>query len=123
MAKSILLVEDDSAIREALSFALELEGYKVSAVTNGREALEWLHAAEVLPHVILLDQMMPEMDGIEFRKAQMSDEKLASVPVVMLTASPGLAKDICSLSGGVMAILPKPLLIETLIDTVERCAS
>jgi CheY-like chemotaxis protein len=123
MAKSILLVEDDSAIREALFLVLENEGYVVSIATNGREALDWLRDAVRLPDLILLDLMMPEMDGIEFRKIQMSDSKLASVPVLMLTASPKLAADLSEISGAGLKIIPKPLVIESLIDAVESCAS
>lgn len=123
MAKSILLVEDDSAIREALFLVLENEGYVVSVVTNGREALDWLRAATRLPDLILLDLMMPEMDGIEFRKVQMSDPKLALVPVIMLTASPKLATDLNAHSDANLKILPKPLVIESLVEAVEACAS
>jgi DNA-binding response OmpR family regulator len=123
MDKTILLVEDDTAIREALSLVLENEGYKVSVVTNGREALDWLREATALPDLILLDLMMPEMDGMEFRKVQVMDQRLASIPVIMLTASPGLAKDLSSISEETITIVPKPLVIETLVEAIEACVN
>ncbi|MFL5811985.1 MAG: response regulator [Bdellovibrionia bacterium] len=121
MGKTILLIEDDKAIREALSLVLENEGYSVSVVTNGREGIDWLKASQVLPDLILLDLMMPDMDGIEFRKAQVKNQKLASVPVIMLTASPGLAKDLSDVSEFAFTILSKPLVIETLVEAIESC--
>jgi DNA-binding response OmpR family regulator len=119
MGKTILLIEDDNAIREALSLVLENEGYVVSVVTNGREGMDWLNASQALPDLILLDLMMPDMDGIEFRKAQMKVQRLASVPVIMLTASPALAKDLSDVSEVAFTIVPKPLVIETLVEAIE----
>src|ERR1043165_9927085 len=81
----VLIVEDDEDLREMMAQLLTLEGYQAAAVANGREALEYLHDSEK-PHVILLDLMMPVMDGWEFRRKQQADPSLAPVPVIVLSA-------------------------------------
>jgi CheY-like chemotaxis protein len=81
----VLIVEDDEDLREMMAQMLTLEGFEAVAVANGREALEYLHAAEK-PDVILLDLMMPVMDGWEFRRQQQADPALAPVPVIVLSA-------------------------------------
>jgi CheY-like chemotaxis protein len=80
----ILLVDDDGPSAEALREILEREGYAVTTAENGRVALEALRANGF--SVILLDIMMPVMNGYEFREAQLRDPKLASIPVIVLTA-------------------------------------
>ena len=86
--KRILLVEDDADIRLQVVLALELEGYEVVQASNGKEALALLRSSspEGLPCCIILDLMMPVMDGWEFRRRQREDPALASVPVVVLSA-------------------------------------
>jgi len=79
-------VDDDADIREALEELLADSGYSVMTAGNGRQALDLL-ADEPLPSVILLDMMMPVMDGYEFLEAQRNDQRLASIPVAVLTAS------------------------------------
>jgi CheY-like chemotaxis protein len=81
----VLIVEDDEDLREMMAQLLTLEGYQTTTVANGREALEYLHDAEK-PHLILLDLMMPVMDGWEFRRQQQADPALAPVPVIVLSA-------------------------------------
>jgi CheY-like chemotaxis protein len=81
----VLIVEDDDGAREALSDCLEMEGFKVAAVCNGKEALDYLHSAPP-PKVILLDLFMPVMTGWEFRDAQKKDAAIAEIPVVVVTA-------------------------------------
>jgi CheY-like chemotaxis protein len=114
-APLILVVDDDTAIRDSLSELLEDEGYKVAAVENGQEALDYLRHRGV-PCVILLDLMMPVMDGFEFIVAQQADPALAGIPVVVITAA-GEAK-----ARGVRAtqVLPKPLRADQLIAAVKR---
>lgn len=82
---NILLVEDDSAIQDSLLWVLEGEGYSLALANNGQEALDYLASRE-LPALILLDIMMPIMDGFEFLKRQQANPKLASIPVIILTA-------------------------------------
>lgn len=83
--KDVLIVDDDFALREALCAALEGEGFSVASAGNGREALEYLRREE-RPRVVLLDLMMPIMNGWEFRAEQRQDPELASIPVVVLSA-------------------------------------
>jgi CheY-like chemotaxis protein len=78
-------VEDDEDLRDMMAQMLTIEGFAATAVANGREALDYLHQA-IKPHVILLDLMMPVMDGWEFRRRQQADPELAPVPVIVLSA-------------------------------------
>jgi CheY-like chemotaxis protein len=82
----VMVVDDDDDIRETLAGLLEDEGYEATAVANGREALDALQGG-MAPRVILLDLMMPVMDGAEFRRAQLADPRLVSIPVVLITAA------------------------------------
>ncbi len=82
----MLIVDDDPDLREALSDALALEGLPVQAVGNGREALDWLRAHREVDWVVLLDLMMPVMDGRTFLAERACDPLVAAVPVVILTA-------------------------------------
>ena len=85
LEKTILVVDDDFALREALCAALEGEGFSVVGAGNGREALEHLRHEDP-PCVVLLDLMMPVMNGWEFRAEQRQDPKLANIPVIVLSA-------------------------------------
>src|SRR3712207_5422385 len=86
MSKSILLVEDDSDVREALAYLLSDQGYDVACAEDGQQALSYLHAG-YKPGVILLDIMMPRMNGYEFRAAQKREPEIASIPVIVLSAA------------------------------------
>jgi CheY-like chemotaxis protein len=83
--RKVLVVEDDHLIREAIAEALDEEGFEVVEAANGREALEKLHA-QPGASLVLLDLMMPVMDGWRFREAQLRDPELANIPVVVLSA-------------------------------------
>jgi len=84
--KSILLVEDDELIRRAMQMVLEWEGYRIDCATNGQEALDFLRAGG-RPSLILLDVMMPVLDGEAFRREQLGDPELASIPVIVVSAA------------------------------------
>ena len=93
---------------------LLLEGFRAHAVANGREALDYLHHGD-RPEVILLDLMMPVMDGWAFRRAQCSEPELADVPVIVLSAlDPDRGADI-----GV-EFLKKPLDFDRLLALVRH---
>ncbi len=112
----ILVVDDDADIRDSLRDALELEGYTVAVAANGRDAWESLRP-EALPALILLDLMMPVMNGAEFLRLLRADDRLRSVPVVVVTAFGASAGSVVAESQG---LLPKPLDLEQLLRTVER---
>jgi CheY-like chemotaxis protein len=119
---SILVVDDESSMREMLAEVLEEEGYRVACAANGLEAITYLRAASAHPCVILLDLMMPVMSGWEFREEQRHDPVLASIPVVVLSAVQNLAHEAKAI--GVTRHLPKPIDFASLLDTVEHyCAA
>ena len=83
--RKVMVVEDDHLIREAIAEALDEEGFEVVEAANGREALEKLHHEGA--SLVLLDLMMPVMDGWQFRQAQVQNETLASIPVIVVSAA------------------------------------
>jgi CheY-like chemotaxis protein len=120
-AKTVLLVEDDADVRDEIAAALERGGYRVVAAAHGLDALELLHASPVPPALILLDWMMPVMDGMEFLSHVASDPQYTSIPIVVVSAVAKLAR-IPSLC--VAAVMAKPVRVRTLLDVVDRlCGS
>ncbi len=115
--KVILLLEDDIDIQEAIRGILEEEGYEIKSTVNGKEGLQFLSFAERIPDLILLDLMMPEMNGYEFRLRQLRDPKIASIPTVVLSARNQI-EDVEKLSFN--EYVKKPLDLITLIDVVNR---
>ncbi|WP_248362465.1 response regulator [Anaeromyxobacter oryzae] len=115
MRGRVLVVEDEPDIRESEAEVLESEGYEVSTAGDGVEALRRAH--EAIPKVILLDLMMPTMDGWQFREAQLRDPDLAPIPVIVVSAIPPPT--------GVnpAAHITKPFDLTQLLDTVERVAA
>src|SRR2546428_6585449 len=83
----VLIVEDDAGVRGAFAALLASEGYRVLEAADGLEALRLLRAAEDLPCLILLDLMMPRMNGWDFRAVQRRDERLDSNPVGVVSAA------------------------------------
>ena len=116
--KSILIVEDDIDVRETLSEVLTDEGYKITAFSGGRAALEHLRKATTLPALILLDLMMPNMDGWEFRAEQRRNAEVPRVPTVILSADGNVEQNMESLQAD--GYLRKPIHIKTLLQLVER---
>ncbi len=113
----VLIVEDDSDLREALSQILADEGYGVSSAEHGRAALEWLRDGS-RPCLILLDLTMPVMNGWQFREEQKQDPTLASIPVVVISAGANLAQQIVSLE--IHDYIRKPIQLGQLLATVQR---
>jgi CheY-like chemotaxis protein len=115
--KRVLVVEDDKDVRESVMEALEVGDYRPVGAATGVEALERLRGGAA-PCVILLDMMMPVMDGWEFRAVQRGDPQLAEIPVVVLSAHAGPH------AGGAPVdaaeYLRKPVRLETLLSTIER---
>ena len=116
-ARTILVVEGDCDIRSALCSILREEGYRVASASDGREAISSLKSGE-RPAIILLDLMMPVMNGADFRKAQLRDPQVADIPVVVLTADGRLLETAKSL--GAAAAFSKPFELDALLDAIER---
>jgi CheY-like chemotaxis protein len=115
----VLLVEDDIDVREAVTDTLKDAGYGVLSARHGQEALDLLRKQGApKPCLILLDLMMPVMDGWQFRELQSKDPALADIPVVALSAHDGLH------ALGAAGHLRKPVQLRALMDVVERfCGS
>lgn len=115
MKACVLVVDDDDAIRESLVDILTDEGHPAFGVANGQQALEYLRK-EHRPCVILLDLMMPIMDGASFRANQLKDPQLSGIPVAVITAAgPRAASGVPA-----EAVLAKPLRVESVLDVVSR---
>jgi len=104
-SQSILIVEDDEITREMLKKSLETNEFKVSVAKNGKEGLEMVKKAK--PALILLDLMMPEMDGFQFAEELRENKDWLDVPVVVITAKDLTSKDHNRLKGNVEAIMQK----------------
>jgi CheY-like chemotaxis protein len=101
----VLIVEDDTETRKLLGRRLEKEGWSVAEAENGRVALERM--AENRPELILLDLMMPEMDGFQFMEEVRKHDVWRSIPVVVITAKELTAEDRLRMKGSVTQILQK----------------
>jgi len=111
----VLIVEDDSDLREMMAQLLTLEGFQSATVANGKEALRYLSAGDT-PNVILLDLMMPVMDGWEFRRVQQAHPVLSLVPTIVLSAlDQARAQDLKP-----AAFLKKPLDFDRLLQLVRE---
>jgi CheY-like chemotaxis protein len=113
----VMIVEDDIDVRESIEEVLADNDYRTVGVANGKEALDRLRAGLEQPCLILLDIMMPVMDGWQFRALQRKDPELGSIPVVVLTAHVDLEQT-AELEAA--ACLKKPIRLDTLLDTVQR---
>jgi CheY-like chemotaxis protein len=107
---SVLIIDDDSGSREALAELLVDEGYDVATAEDGAEGLAYLRVGH-RPRVILLDLMMPGVDGWDFRAEQKRDEELAHIPVIAISAAGKLLDADYSLR--------KPIEIETLLTLLR----
>src|SRR5262249_20778971 len=117
-SRTVLVVEDDEDIRTSMTEILEDEGFTAVTAADGREALRCLRGAKELPRLILLDLMMPVMDGWASRAAQLADPKLAEIPVVILSAATDVRKHAAQLH--VEEYLPKPVDVPELLHAIGR---
>ncbi len=114
--KRVLVIEDDRAIREAVAEVLATEGYEVGEAANGLEGLQ--EARTHPPSLIVLDLMMPTMNGWQFREAQRQDPALADIPVIVVSAY-------CDIEGPRLdeaARFAKPFDVVTLLLAVDKYA-
>ena len=114
----VLIVDDDEDIRESLMDFLEDQGYDPLGAGNGREALDRLRDPGVRPCLIILDLMMPIMDGTMFREEQLRSAELSRIPVVIVSALKDSADVARSLN--VPDHLPKPLNLDGLLEVVRH---
>jgi CheY-like chemotaxis protein len=112
----ILIVDDEAEIRFVISELLSDEGYMVAQAANGREALIYLQRAKPLPCVILLDMMMPLMNGWDFLHARQRDAVVRAIPVVLISAYRALLEAAAPL--GVQQALDKPIDLDRLLVLV-----
>jgi two-component system, chemotaxis family, chemotaxis protein CheY len=117
---SVLIIEDDEGVRESVAAILREEGYLVEEADGGAAALARLRR-EPRPTLILLDLMMPEMDGIDFRRRQLADPELRAIPVVIISARPDVARQAARLH--VDGFLQKPMSFEELLHVVQNRAT
>lgn len=115
---TVLIVDDNDGVREALTELLELEGYAVRCAANGKEALDQLQQ-NPLPCVILLDLGMPVMGGCEFRREQQKLAALAAIPVFVLSANAYGQEQAVAM--GVAGFFPKPFDVSALLQALASC--
>jgi DNA-binding response OmpR family regulator len=116
--RSILLVEDDDDIRVDLADILRGEGYEVATASNGQDALDWLREHGHTVSLILLDLMMPIMNGWDFRGRQLEEPDLSAIPVVLLSGAGDVARHALALRTA--GYLIKPLHLDSLLRIVSR---
>jgi CheY-like chemotaxis protein len=117
--RPVMIVEDDEDLREVMATLLESEGYAVVAAHDGADALTLL-ADGTRPFLILLDWMMPNMDGETFRRRQLDVPILAAIPVVVLSAVPADTFAPAGMTRLVPDVMRKPVDLERLLEVVAR---
>lgn len=114
----ILLIEDDDDIRQDLAELLREEGFEVKTALHGAEALRWMREG-ARPRLILLDLMMPIMDGWQFRQEQLRDPQLSAVPVLLLSGAGEVAQHAADLQAA--GYITKPIRFERLLGAIAAC--
>jgi CheY-like chemotaxis protein len=114
-APEVLVAEDDPDLRDVILEVLTMAGYRALGLSNGAEVLAYLRSTQDKPRLILLDIMMPLMDGWQFRKLQLEDPEIAGVPVVVLSAHSQRPGDLET-----EGHLQKPIEIDALIDVARK---
>jgi CheY-like chemotaxis protein len=113
----ILIIDDDNDVREIVATVLATEGHEVSAAIDGVAAIDQLQRG-ARPSLILLDMMMPRLDGEGFMRSLRADPSLADIPVVILTAHPAARTKASEL--GAAGCLRKPVELDDLLAAVDR---
>jgi two-component system phosphate regulon response regulator PhoB len=115
----VLVVEDDPGVREGLVAVIAGEGYEVDSCQDGKAALDRLSSADPLPSVIVLDFLMPGMDGWMFLREREKNPRLRDIPVLGMSASPHLVNQ-HSPPSGVDEFLRKPFTVEAVLSFIEK---
>ena len=119
--RTVLVVDDDEDVRDLICTTLACGGYPAVTAGNGREALDYLRSAPAPPRLVLLDMMMPEMNGWEFLSVRAGEPALAAIPVAIITAVPAVEGRAPELNA--VDVLIKPSRMESLLTLVGRiCA-
>ena len=118
MRKRILVVDDDPELVELVSFNLKRAGYTVGTAANGVEAIK--KARSLAPDLILLDVMMPELDGFAVCEILRRDSDTATIPIMMLTALSGELGRLAGLGSGATDFLTKPFSPRLLVARIEN---
>ena len=117
MAASILVVDDEKDILELLQYNLEKEGYRVVTASNGKSALK---LAQQKPELIVLDVMMPEIDGWEVCRSIRKSPVTSKIPVIFLTAKDSEVDEVVGLELGADDYIRKPVKMRTFLARVKR---
>ena len=120
MTRRVLLAEDEPNIVESLTFLLERAGFEVAVETNGRQALNT--ALDAAPDILILDVMLPEMDGYEILRQLRADHRAAALPILMLTAKGQREDRETALECGADLFITKPFANTEIIAAVEQLA-
>ena len=120
MAKQVLLAEDEANIAESISFLLERAGFSVTVVADGREALDT--ALDNVPDVLVLDVMLPELDGYEILRQLRADHRCKALPVLMLTAKGQREDREMALKCGADKFITKPFSNAEIVSAVKELA-
>ncbi|MCA9958807.1 MAG: response regulator [Anaerolineales bacterium] len=118
MGYSVLVVDDDAIIRHMLRMLLEMEDYVVFEAEDGVDALEKLNAS--LPRAMILDVMMPRMDGIRLCKLLRAQPQTATLPIIMLSGKTQMGADQEGLAAGANAYLRKPMDVAQLLQLLSQ---
>jgi len=113
----VLLIDDNREFREAVAEFLTDEGYTVHSAADGREALQWSKNCETLPKLILLDLLMPILDGWGFLDERRKDSRLACVPVVIMSGASGIERE--AKNAGASAVMNKPVVPQELLRVIQ----
>lgn len=113
----ILLIEDDIDIAEAIESVFHLENIRYQSMKDGQSALDYLNFTDQNPSLIIMDVMMPLLNGFEFRKKQLSNKKIADIPTIAMSATSDFEKID---AGHFNEFIKKPIDIDQFIDLIKK---